>query len=92
MINRERAAQIAVEKLKLHPQECGYLTLGKVVSIDEITGARPCVYIVDNERLEDYWIIYFDRSPFVGLCSSTIMLISRTTGAEVYFGSANDEG
>ena len=52
----------------------------------------PCVYIASNERMEDCWIIYFDRNHFVGLGSSRIMLISRTTRAEVYFGSANDEG
>jgi hypothetical protein len=92
MINREQALQIAVEKLKLHPQDWGCLTVGKVVSIDEIPGARPCAYLVGNESMEDCWIVYFDRSHFVGLGSSTIMLISRTTGAEVYFGSANDEG
>jgi hypothetical protein len=92
MINRAQAAQIAVEQLKLHPQECGYLTVGNVVSIDEIPGARPCVDIVGNESMDNCWIIYFDRNHFVELDSSTIMLISRTTGAEVYFGSANDEG
>jgi len=92
VISREWATQIAVENLKLHARDCGYLTVGKVVSIDEISGARPCVYIVSNERIEDCWIIYFDRSHFVGLCWSTIMLISHTTGAEMYFGSANDEG
>jgi hypothetical protein len=92
MINREQAAQIAVEKLRFHSQECGFLTVEKVVSIDEIVGARPCVYMVGNESMEDCWIIYVNPGHFVGLGSSTIMLISRTTGAEVYFGSANDEG
>jgi hypothetical protein len=92
VINHERASQIAVEKLKFHPQECGYLTVWKVALIDEISRALPNVYCVGNESMEDCWIIYFDQRHFVGLGSSTIMLVSRTTGAVVYFGSANDEG
>lgn len=92
MISRERAAQIAVEKLELHSLTCRNMAVRKVVSIDEITGHRPVTYIVGNGRIEDCWAVYFEAVNWAALCSSKISLISRATGEEVYFGSAGDEG
>ena len=92
MISREQAAQIAVENLKLHgPPHCNS-TVCKVASIHEITGRRPATYVVGNIRIEDCWTVYFEQTNCSILCSSTIMLISRATGKEVYFGSACNEG
>jgi hypothetical protein len=92
MISREHAARIAVEKLRLHGATYYNSTVRKVASIDEITGRRPVTYIVGNGGIEDCWSVYFEQTNCPTLCSSTIMLISRSTGEEVYFGSAGDEG
>jgi len=92
MISREHAARIAVEKLQSHGPTCHNLTVRKVASIDEITGRRPVAYIVGNGDIENCWCIYFQQTNYPALCSSTIMLITRATGEEAYFGSAGDEG
>jgi hypothetical protein len=90
MISREQAVQIAVEKLRLHDPTFDNLNVRKVVSIDEIMGRRPVTYTVGG--IEDCWSVYFEQTNGPTLCSSRIMLISRATGEEVYFGSAGDEG
>jgi hypothetical protein len=92
MISREHAARIAVEKLQLHNPTCDNLTVRKVASIDEITGRRPVTYSISNGDLGNCWIVYFEQTKCLTLCSSTIMLISRATGEEMYFGGAGDEG
>ncbi len=92
MVSREHAERIAVEKLQLHGSKLLQLASRKVVSIEEITGRRPIVYIVGNVGIEDCWIVNFEQANFLMLCSSTIMLISRAAGEEVYFGSACAEG
>lgn len=92
MIGREHAARIAVEKLQFHGPTCHKLTVRNVVSIDEITGRRPVTYIVGGGSIEDCWSVYFEQINCSTLCSSRIMLISRASGEEVYFGSAGDEG
>ena len=92
MISRERAAWVAVEKLQLHSRAYHNLTVRTVVSNDEVTGRRPVPYIVGNIGLDECWCVYFEQTDRRTLSSSTIMLISRATGEEVYFGSAGDEG
>lgn len=91
MIDRGHAARIAVEKLQLHSRACDHLTVRKVASISE-TARRPVTYALGNVGIEDCWTVYFEQANCAMLCSSTIMLISRATGEEVYFGTASDEG
>ena len=46
-----------------------------------------------ERRIEDTWVAYleFPNEPLM-ICSSTIIIISRETGAVLYAGDANDEG
>lgn len=91
-ITREQAAQIAADVLHFSAERDDY-KIGRVVSFDELTGAPPAAYIRSSESIEDCWIAYLERMTFFnGICSSTIMLVSKTTGHMVYFGSAGDEG
>ncbi len=92
MISRELAARIAADSLNLSRSSHGIFTVGKVVTVDEIAYRRPILYLSGGVGLDDCWIVYLKPTNPTGLCSSTIMLISRVTGEEVYFGSANDEG
>jgi hypothetical protein len=91
-ISREQAKWIAADNLKLRGDPCARMAVTKVVRLNEITYARPHAYNVPPQAWEDGWIVYMADSTFVGLCSSTVMLISRSTGHMIYFGSANDEG
>jgi hypothetical protein len=55
----------------------------------EIDWRAPLLY--GGPNLDDCWIVYAER-PITGLESSTIVLVSRETGAVLYAGSAYDEG
>jgi hypothetical protein len=91
-ITREQAARIAADVLHFSAERDAY-NIGRVVAFDELRGAPPAAYICSSESIEDCWIIYLERKTFFnGVCSSTIMLVSKLSGHMVYFGSAGDEG
>jgi hypothetical protein len=90
-ITREQAASIAADVLHFSAERNEY-NVSRVVGFDELTGAPPAAYIRSSESIEDCWIVYLGRRKFIGLCSSTIMLVSKLSGHMVYFGSAGDEG
>jgi hypothetical protein len=90
-ITREQAAAIAADNLKLSKGFRGY-QISKVVRLGEIRWARPNLYGVSDEDLDDAWIVYLHDPSFFGLRSSTVMVISRASGHVIYLGSACDEG
>lgn len=57
--------------------------------LEELGYRPPLLY--NGPDLAGCWIVYATR-PSTGLRSSTIVLVSRTTGAVLYSGSAHDEG
>jgi hypothetical protein len=92
MITREQAAQIANDILR-SKSEAGAYEVHRVVTLDEITWRRPHAgYGVSQDVFEGSWIAYLNDRTFVGLKSSTIMLLTRDAGHLAYFGSACDEG
>jgi hypothetical protein len=92
MITRDQAAQIATDILR-SKSEAGRYEVQYVVTVDEITWRRPhSGYGVDRDILEDSWIAYLHDRTFVGLRSSTVLVLARNDGRLIYFGSAHDEG
>lgn len=83
MITRERAHEIATGAADG--------PIRKVLSLDEITAAKPCIYGFSEETLKEYWIAYVDR-PVIGLQSSDVVLVSKEDGRVAYIGDAADEG
>jgi hypothetical protein len=90
-ITREQAAAIAADNLRWREEARGY-QIHLVVRLDEIKGPHPNPYGPSSQDLHDAWIVYLHDPNFIGLCSSTIMVISRDTGHVTYLGSACDEG
>ncbi|MGA8708570.1 MAG: hypothetical protein WB646_16470 [Steroidobacteraceae bacterium] len=90
-ITREQAAGIAAHNLRWS-EEYRWHQIRSVLELSEIRQTRPCLYNVSEEELEGAWIVYLHDPNFLGLRSSTIMVISRATGHVRYLGSACDEG
>ncbi len=89
-ITRDQAAATALTRMREHV--ASLVRVAKVVKLGEMNWAIPRLYTSRGARMEDCWLVYFEQDPCAGLRSSTIMLISRTTGETLYIGSANDEG
>ena len=89
-VTRDQAAATALTRMQEYV--ASLVRVAKVVTRDEITGSIPRLYTSPEVRMEDCWFVYFEEDSCAGLRSSTIMLISRTTGETMYVGSANDEG
>ena len=84
MISREQARAIATNQ--------GH-TVREVFSLEELQaeGVRlPLIY--NAPPLDECWIVYLAREPYLALQSAEIVLIARASGEIVYRGSANDEG
>jgi hypothetical protein len=90
-ITREQAAAIAAQNLRWRKDVRGY-QIRSVLRIEEIKGPQPNPYLPSSQDLHDAWIVYLHDPNCIGLCSSTIMVISRDTGHVSYLGSACDEG
>jgi len=86
VISREQAAGIA--KAEAVNRQLAF-EVDKVVAPDEITWATPNLYAVS---LDNCWIAYLKPVRPLGLFSSTIIVIDRSSGAIRYAGLANDEG
>lgn len=88
MITREDALRIGSGEIVARGLGTG---ASRALLVDELTAARPVLYNCPD--LEDCWIVYAE-SPLSGIMlrSSDIILVSRTTGAVLYAGSAHDEG
>jgi hypothetical protein len=90
-ISREQAFQIATDNLHWRKDEAVRYSVYEVVAWDEITCRRPSAYNVAEESWRTGWIAYLDDGS-VAIRSSVVMLIDKSTGRLVYFGTANDEG
>ena len=90
-IFRQAAHEIAAARVQ---HEFGLTgTVGKVLSLDEITSRLPFIYNFPAEVLQDFWIAYVKRSDRrMMLESSTVVLVSKLTGDIAYVGTAGDEG
>jgi len=90
-VSREAAHSIAAARVQ---HEFGLTgKVGKVLSLDEITGRLPFIYSFPDEVLQDCWIAYVERSDRrMMLESSTVVLVSKVTGDIAYVGTAGDEG
>lgn len=85
-LDRAEALRIAVKEI----QSRGLGSGAKEAFLQEEIGVTfPGIYSCPN--LAECWIVYAD-APILGLQSSSVVLISRTTGAVLYAGSAYDEG
>ena len=90
-ITREQAVRIATEHLSREPKlVCARIR--RVVAWQELTWRRPSLFNAPP-GIESSWVAYleFPNDPPMS-CSSTIIIVSRTTGAVLYAGDANDEG
>ena len=90
-ITREQAVRIATEHLSREPKlVCARIR--RVVAWQELTWRRPSLFNAPP-GIERRWVAYleFPNEPPMS-CSSTIVIVSRTTGAVLYVGDANDEG
>jgi hypothetical protein len=91
-ITRAEAGRIAREYLAAPPGWAGW-PIGKVVDLEEITTVRsprdPLGISVSCD-LTDCWIVYLE--PAATLRSNTILVISKSDGRIVFFGSAGDDG
>ncbi|MGH8526385.1 MAG: hypothetical protein ACREXY_19915 [Gammaproteobacteria bacterium] len=88
-ITRQEALAIAEAFLGAADHGIPGRRVSKVLAPHELS-CRPAIYLV-RDKLEDCWIAYV-ITPLRGLQSSSIVLVSRATGAVVYAGGANDEG
>ncbi|MCE9640669.1 MAG: hypothetical protein K8S22_11060 [Betaproteobacteria bacterium] len=90
-VSREAARSIAAARVQ---HEFGLTgKVGKVLSLDELTGRLPFIYNFSDEVLRDFWIAYVKRSDRrMMLESSTVVLVSKVTGDIAYVGTAGDEG
>jgi len=91
-ITRAEARRIAQDYLAAPPGWAGW-PISKVVSLEEIETTRPETYRLNPTTscdIHDCWIVYLE--PARTLRSNTILLVSKTDGAVVFFGSAGDEG
>jgi len=70
-------------------------TITEVVTFGELeeSGQRqPSVYMPAEWKPDDLWVAYAGPVMPNALCSSYVVMVSRTTGEVVYSGPANDEG
>lgn len=90
-ITREQAVGIATEHLGREPEFVG-ARIRRVVAWEEMTWRRPSIFNAPP-GIACSWVAYleFPNEPPTS-CSSTIIMVSRTTGAVLYAGDANDEG
>jgi hypothetical protein len=90
-VTREQAQRIATEHLGRVLEFIG-ARIRRVVAWEEMTWRRPSIFNAPP-GIESSWVAYleFPNEPPMS-CSSTIIIVSRTTGAVLYAGDANDEG
>jgi hypothetical protein len=90
-ITRDQASRIAAEHLRRASDLVG-AKVRKVVAWEEMTWRRPSIFNAPP-GIESSWAAYlrFPNEPLMS-CSSKIVIVSRTTGAVLYAGDANDEG
>lgn len=86
MISREEALSIAAAEIITRRLGTG---AREALLAHERSGRLPLLY--NGPNLADCWIVYAER-PLVGLRSSSVVLVSRESGAVLYAGSASDEG
>lgn len=87
MINREEARAIAEKEVLETGAGAG---IKRVCSFDE-SSRRPSGYAMPD--LTACWIVYLEPPPFFGgVCESSIVAISKESGAVLYRGRAGDEG
>lgn len=90
--SRAEAEQIAREYLRAKGRFLSNLTF-TVRTVAEV-GGPPALYGFDDaeRRLTNSWLVYVTGAHPMTLESSLLVVISRTDGAVLYAGSANDEG
>lgn len=90
-IEREQAKKIAEQFLK--EENRNEFQVERVAAPNELPGRQPAVYGVE---IDNCWIAYLRPSEHAesqfSLKSSDIIIVSRTNGKVLYFGSDNDEG
>lgn len=90
-ISREQAARIADAAIRQTRYDFAEPPVRKVVHVTELGEIQPPRPHGLAKRLEETWICYIDRE-LLGLRSTLVVLVCRTTGLVEYLGSANDEG
>ncbi len=90
-VTREQALWIANEHLGREPGFVG-ARIRRVVSWEEMAWRRPSI-LNPPPGIESSWVAYLEllNEPPIS-CSSTIIIVSRETGAVLFAGDANDEG
>ena len=91
-VEREQAEKTAEQFLTNTDHSTFHIE--RVAAPNELTGRLPAVYGVEIDN--NCWIAYLGPSEKAEsaffLMSSKIVIVSRTNGKVLYFGSANDEG
>lgn len=85
-IDRLEAQRIAAEVIAERGMGSGARA---ALLLEELSSPPPNLY--NGPKLADCWIVYAQR-PELGIRASTVVLVSRATGAVLYAGSAHDEG
>ena len=91
-ISQAQALHIAQDYATAHGRLITITEEAFVFDLDDLArrGVRsPALYAVD---LRDAWIVYARERRSTMIQSSTIVAVSKTTGAVLYAGSAHDEG
>ena len=90
-VAREQAQRIATEHLGRVLEFIG-ARIRRVVAWEEMTWRRPSIFNAPP-GIEGSWVAYLEFPNELPMsCSSMIIMVSRTTGAVLYAGDANDEG